>query len=141
MTRGFKSVSSLVIEKILPYISYMIILLSIVLEIAAKKSMGFQRDLIYRKGLLENSILTFDLLNIYKWIVLAGIVFCTIIIISKGDTFSDRLKKYIHHTIALSIVFVIMIIFYTKVTLVAYPLMVLSIGISVVFQYIRIVNR
>ncbi|SHK51548.1 hypothetical protein [Paramaledivibacter caminithermalis] len=135
-----------IIQKIFTIISCILIILSLGLEAASKKSMGVYRDLVFRKGLLENTILSSNLLNLYKWFLIAGIGSCAVIIILKRIYIIDRMKKYIKATMALSIILLIMILFYNRVGLTAYPLMVVSIGITVVLRYImiilsRILNR
>lgn len=141
MLKRYKKFYLVMTEKILPTILYFIITLSIGLEIAAQKSMGVYRDLIFRKEALENTILHIEILNIYKWIILVGIGACAIIISLRKVNTSDRVKKYIFGTMGLSIVLLIMISFYNKVSFVAYPWMVLSVGLSVLFQYIRIISQ
>tara|TARA_B100000965_G_C19119147_1_gene552453 strand:- start:24 stop:458 length:435 start_codon:yes stop_codon:yes gene_type:complete len=141
MQRERKSFFPLLTEKILSYISYILILSSIVIEILAKKSMGFQRDLIYRRGILESLILSSELIYIYKWIALAGVASCLGLIIFKGYKLSGKLRKYIWQTIAFSMIFFLMLTFYRSVSLIAYPLMVGCMGAVASFQYIRIINH
>ncbi|WP_432663040.1 hypothetical protein R9X47_20935 [Wukongibacter baidiensis] len=140
MLRRCRKCHLVVTEKILPVISYFFIVLSIGIEAAARKSMGIHRDLVFRKGALEDTVLSVKLLNIYKWIIIAGIVVCIGIIILRRANIIGRLKQYVFFTVALSIVLLVMIIFYKEVSLIAYPWMVVSVGTAVIFQYIRIIN-
>jgi len=141
MSKGYRTIHLVMIEKVLPRISYFLIVLSISLEIAARKSMGVHRDLVFRRGVLEKTILSLDVLNIYKWVALVGIGSCIGIMIFKRDNIIDKLKKYTFSTVGLSIVFLVMSIYYNEVSLLAYPWMIGSIGIAVLFQYIRIIAQ
>lgn len=139
MVKKYGKIYLVMVHRIFTVISCILIISSLGLEIASRKSMGVYRDLVFRKGILENTILGSDLLNIYKWLTMIGIGVCIIIIFSKRNSIISRAKKYIWTTISFSIVFVIMIIFYNKISWIAYPLMLVSIGITVIFQYIVIV--
>lgn len=146
MKKKYNELSLQMMQKIFTIISCILIILSLGLEVASKKSMGVYRDLVFRKGLLENTILSSNLLNLYKWFLIAGIGSCAVIIILRRIYIIDRMKKYIKTTMALSIILLIMISFYDRVGLIAYPWMVVSIGITVVLRYImiilfRILNR
>lgn len=79
-----------------------------------------------------------------------GIVFCIIvfILLKRDYEKSSKLKinngltytykKYLMYTIGASILLLIMIIFYDKVTWLAYSWMLLSVLIIVIVQYIRL---
>ncbi|WP_432407748.1 hypothetical protein [Wukongibacter sp. M2B1] len=140
MSKKYRKIHLAIIERILPAVSYFLIVLSMGLEIAVRKSMGIHRDLVFRKGIIEKTVLSVEKLNIYKYLILAGIGICTVIIILRRYKINDRLRKYIFLTVGLSILLLMMIISYNKVSLIAYPWMVISVGIMVICQYIRIIN-
>jgi hypothetical protein len=108
-------------------------------EILSKKSMGVYRELLFRKEILESRIFSPSLLNIYKWILIVGIVYTIIITILRGNYGIDKANRYIKLTMGLSIMLLIMIVFYDKVDLITYPLLVVSISIIVILRYIMII--
>lgn len=151
MIRSFKRFCGVIIESILPSISYIFIIMSLILQFGAQNSMGIYRDLSYRNTLLKNTILTFKLLHLYMLISLIGIFICIGVLyfnnkrikkeafLLKAHNSQNKFSRYLWCTIGISLLFIFMITIYDKIFWIAYPWMVLTVGIGVIIQYIRII--
>lgn len=139
MEKKYNKYYLLMLRKVFTVVSYILISLCMGVEILSKKSMGVYRELLFRKEILESRIFSPSLLNIYKWILIVGIVYTIIITILRGNYGIDKANRYIKLTMGLSIMLLIMIVFYDKVDLITYPLLVVSISIIVILRYIMII--
>lgn len=145
-----RSILSLLVERLLPIFAWLMIILSIGLQIGTQKSMGIYRDLVVRNRVLTNSILTKKLVGVYQWSIWIVIGICLVIFyyhrrrlisqnsdVRKGNLMF-RFVKYFRRTMLISIVWFIMIFVDDKVSLLAYPWMVLSVMVMVCIQYLRL---
>ncbi len=147
---NINKVFSKIVEQILPVTSWVIFMMSLVLQIGVQNRMGIQRDLIVRNKKLAATVFSTTYLEGYKLILIAGIAFCIILFIWKRKIFSHqnisilkwpfsyRWRKYLIYTLAVSILGIIMLAFYNSVSWLAYPWMLLSVLIMVIVQYSRL---
>lgn len=147
---NINKVFSKIVEQILPIISWVIFMMSLVLQIGVQNRMGIQRDLIVRNKKLASTVFSMTYLEVYKLILIAGIVFCIILFVWKRKMFSHQnisilkwplshsWRKYLIYTLTVSIVGIVMLQFYNLVSWLAYPWMLLSVLIMAVVQYSRL---
>lgn len=130
------TILNLLINKILPSISYLLIILSISLGPISKNSMLLYRDLIYRNKILNNAIFTKSLLNIYLIIIILGVLtYIVLLFRNKNERYKNKINIYI--TLILSISSLSMIILHDKATGLSYPWILLSLLISLFTHYIK----
>ncbi|QEK12917.1 hypothetical protein FQB35_11610 [Crassaminicella thermophila] len=136
-----RDLGAIIIESVMPILSWIFLAMTIGLKRFAENSMGIQRDLIVRNKLLNTSILKENLLSIYKWSLLIGIGICIILffIFMKKNIKNRLWMKYLIKTVSASSLGILIILYYEKVSSLAYPWMTLGILIVVVIQYIRMV--
>lgn len=138
----------IIVNKVLPAISYTLIILTQILQYLSKKSMGVQRDIVFRNGKITSTVLAQDLLQVYKWMTIIGIIFCVVILMrnfkynqyDKYNRSNNKVFAYTISTLFLTLIFFIMIIKYNSVNLLTYPIIMLCMLIALIIQYIRLVN-
>ncbi len=147
------------LEYIMPYGAGFLVLVSLLLQYGVKKYMGFQRDLIYRNGVLSKTILSPDRLKLYQWIMLLGIGICLTIYIvknrkivqnnfnnnlnnklnNKNMNVQNKLMNYLIRTTITSTIGLLLTFYYNKAPWIAYPVTVLTTLILIITQYIRVI--
>lgn len=128
-------IANILIKLILPITSVLMVFMSIVIEVLTKKSMGVYRDILFRNRILEESILTNNLINLYKIFISLGVITCILILILK------RIQKISRNNIILLIILqliaLFMLIFYNKINLIALPIIICSIIYAIIIQLIK----
>lgn len=146
-----RSIWSLLVERLIPIFTWVMVVMSLGLQIGAQKSMGVYRDLIVRNRLLTDSILTKSLMGVYQWGIWIGICLCLVIFYyhkrrlipqnylgTRKSNIAFRLVKYCRRTLIVSLIWFIMISVYDQVPMLAYPWMIFSVMVMVCIQYIRL---
>lgn len=112
-------------------LQFAVIIAAFVLESLATKRMGVNRYLLFTKTKYSDSLLTPDLVKIYGFIAIIGIIiFITFFFIQlkkRGSWFSSLLAVVYQ---------IVGIIVMSKDSLYAYPFFVLGIWIVIIFQYV-----
>ena len=146
------SISYELLTKIFPRITWIILLGMCFLQMAVENYMGVQRDLYYRVSKLEKSILSPEMISIYKWIIIIFVVLSFGVFvyslfknnelykktILNGKTHYKTMRYFIFY-IAISIFSLSLISYYDKAEWITYPLVVMSSVIMVIVYYIRLI--
>lgn len=136
-------IGHLIFEKVLPILSYVLFFASIVLQKLGESRMGVSRSLIYRNRILNNTIFLPSLMKLYSIIIILGLIMYFLIICCKfkrciKPILADKISiKYFIKTIIISIISIVLLIFYNKVDLIGYPWITLSMLILLLVEYIR----
>lgn len=135
-----RSLGAIMVESVMPILSWIFLAMTIGLKRFAENSMGIQRDLIVRNKLLTTSILKGNLLLFYQWSLFIGMSICVVLffMIRKKNIKKKLWIKYLIKTVSVSSLGILIISYYEKSSSLAYPWMILGILIVVVIQYVRI---
>jgi len=148
--RAKRSLWSLLIERFIPIIAWLLVVASLGLQFAAQNRMGVYRSLSYRNQVLNEGIFAPGRLDIYSWLIIAGLLLCLLIFGLSERAFSKRNRpigkptleyrwlSYLIRTAFLSGGLVIMFRLYNNVLWLAYPWIVLAVSIVLCVHYFRL---
>lgn len=124
--------------KILAILSYMFLSFAIVLEILSRKSMLVHRDLIYRNQFLKKYLFNDNILKIYYLIILLSVVIFTIKLIKNNNKYYYKSLNNISSKILfISILLFLMLIYLKNSTMLAFYLILISVGFILLIKYIE----
>ncbi|WP_227762117.1 hypothetical protein [Zhaonella formicivorans] len=134
------SFPAFIFTKILPAVSWLLLLLSLLLQIGVQKRMGIQRDLYVRNRALQQTVFTPELVMLYKLLILLVllwlILFLFRMIIRKNN---ENLSRFAVLTLFGSAFALNLLMFYGKISSPAYPWIVLASLLFVIIQLTRLI--
>ena len=135
---------------IFPILSYILFFMSLYLIKLVDDRMGLQRDLFVRNKKLFTSVLSPELVIIYKIILIIGTLISIYFIFKVNrqnkssmfgsKTYSFKAYYYGFFSIAVSIATFVMLFFLEQAVTLAFPWIMISLLVTVVVQYIRIIH-
>jgi hypothetical protein len=126
-----------IIKNVITTLQILILIIPIVLQYLADKKMGVKRYLIFKKMILTNEIFTYELLFMFKFMLILGVIIGIVMLISNfikkknSSLVKAAIKVIILNLLAISFVF-------SKQTegLLAYHFFLIAIFIIIMLQYI-----
>ncbi|WBW98113.1 hypothetical protein [Oceanirhabdus sp. W0125-5] len=144
------SVGNIVFRWIFPIFSYLLFFISIYLIKLVDERMGLERDLYVRNKKLFASVLTPELVIVYKIILVIGALLSIYFIfkvnhknkstIFGNKSFSFKPYYYSLFSIVVSIATFAMLFFIKSADTLAFPWIVITLLIMAIVQYIRIIQ-
>ncbi|MDP2211498.1 MAG: hypothetical protein Q8J63_07175 [Candidatus Aquicultor sp.] len=157
-TRRKRSFMSLLIERFIPALSWLLVTASLTLEKFAESRMGVYRSLSVRNQSLSTGLFAPSNLSLYMGIIAIGLAVCLLLFVMSRARFSKQGKErstsegsqtfresskrrrlnYLLRTSLLSVLLVVLLWFYPSATWPAYPWIVISTGAVLMTHYLRI---
>lgn len=146
-----KSILSVLVENIFPALTYILFIISIGLQKVTEMKEGIESQVISMNNELTSSILTENSMDLFKYFSIAVIIICSMLLLLKitksnknslfsKKTFFERYRfRYLIFTVLSCGMLFLMLFYYSEVSWIAYPLIVVSALIIVVIQLIRII--
>ncbi len=145
-----RSVGTIVFGWIVPLFSYILFFMSIYLIRLVDDRMGLQRDLFVRNKKLFTSVLSPELVIIYKILLIIGVLISIYFIFkvnkeNRSTMFGSKtpsFKAYYYgiFSILASIAAFIMLFFLERIDTLAIPWIVISLLIAAIVQYLRLIQ-
>lgn len=134
------SIPAFIFTKLLPVVSWLLLIMSILLQFGAQKRMGIQRDLFIRNRVLKQTIFTPELVMLYKLLIMLVLLWLTLFlfrIIFRQN--KENFSWFAVLTLFGSAFAFILLMFYGKISWLAYPWIVLASLFFVIIQLIRLI--
>ena len=127
---------------ILAVIQVFIFAPSILLEYLSEEKMGVMRYLVFKKRIYEETIFNSYFTNLYKLVLIIGIVICVILFIyNYGKIIDMRLTKSIIAAIVANLTGIVFMFNKNIQLLNAYYFFLISIFITIILQYIKLLTK
>lgn len=156
--RRKRSFMSLLIERFIPALSWLLVTASLALEKFAESRMGVYRSLSVRNQSLNTGLFAPSKLSLYMGIIAIGLAICLLLYVMNRARFSKQGKEsgtskgsrtfresserrrlnYLLRTSLLSVLLLVLLWFYPSATWPAYPWIVISTGVVLMTHYLRI---
>lgn len=131
-----------ILRNILTLIQILVFIPSILLEYFSTEKMGVIRYLVFKKQRFEETLFNSHLINLYKLILILGILICIILLIYNYNKMRDiRLTKTIIAAIVSNLTGIIFIFNKHIELLNAYYFFLVAIFIITALQYIKLVTK
>ena len=131
-----------IINVILAVIQVFIFAPSILLEYLSEEKMGVMRYLVFKKRIYEETFFDSYFMNLYKLVLIIGIVICVILFIYNYVKIIDKsLTKSIIVAIVANLTGIVFIVDKHMQLLNAYYFFLISIFITIVLQYIKLLTK
>jgi hypothetical protein len=131
-----------ILRNILTFIQILVFIPSILLEYFSTEKMGVIRYLVFKKQRFEETLFNSHLINLYKLILILGILICIILLIYNYNKMRDiRLTKTIIAAIVSNLTGIIFIFNKHIELLNAYYFFLIAIFIITALQYIKLVTK
>ena len=133
------NIKQAIISNILTFIQVFIFIPSILLEHLSKEKMGVIRYLVFKKKTYEKTFFNSYFINLYKLILIVGIVVCVILFIYNCSKIRDiKFTKSIIVATAVNLTGIVFIFNKHIELLNAYHFFLISIFITIILQYIKL---
>lgn len=128
-----------IISNILTLIQIFIFVPSILLEYLSNEKMGVIRYLVFKKKIYEKTFFNSYFINVYKLILIVGIIICVILFAYNYSRIRDiKFTKSIIVAIAVNLTGMVFIFNKHSELLNAYHFFLISIFITIILQYIKL---